>query len=153
MTHDLLNYHHRLRSSGHRVTPQRKAILDAICEAGGGMTTEDILLRLRKKNPRLNRATVYRNLSFLQNMHLVESSGSGKSRTFEISSLNPRHRQRCRVCGEEIDLDCKYVRRLKQSIFKDLRFEIDDHHLSFLGICRRCQSENRKSLPAAEILK
>ena len=146
MTHHLLNYPQRMRASGHRVTPQRKAILDAICEFGRRVSVEEITLRLRIKSPALNRATIYRNLLFLQEMHLVNASGTGKDKRFEIASMEPHHHLTCRECGRETGLNRKYIEVLKRTIQKDTRFTIDDDHLCFTGVCRRCASgENRKS--------
>jgi len=146
MTHNLLNYPQKIRSRGYRVTPQRKIILDVICEAGHGVTVEDIIFLLRKKSPSLDRATVYRNLQFLQKLHLVNSAGSGKFRRFEIASLEPHHHLLCRECGFETGLDRKHIERLKTAIQKEFDFTIDNDHLAFQGLCSRCSSRrSRKS--------
>ncbi|MBN2085644.1 MAG: transcriptional repressor [Anaerolineales bacterium] len=151
MTHNLLDYPGKMHAGGYRVTPQRKAILDAICEAGRRVTVEEITLRLRKKSPTLNRATIYRNLLFLQRMHLVNGAGDGKDKRFEIASVEPHHHLICRECGRETGLDRTRVERLKRAIQKESRFTIDDDHLCFFGICRRCASgANRKSQASAK---
>ncbi|MGB7538980.1 MAG: Fur family transcriptional regulator [Anaerolineales bacterium] len=151
MTHHLLNYPQKMRSGGYRVTPQRKAILDAICEAGHGATIEEIILRLRKKSPSLDRATIYRNLTFLQQLHLVHSAGSGKAKRFEIASIEPHHHLICRECGHETGLNRKYVEHLRSTIQKEFQFIIDNDHLSFQGLCSRCSSgRSRKSKVASE---
>jgi Fur family ferric uptake transcriptional regulator len=138
MTHHLLNYPQKMRGAGYRVTPQRKTILDAICEAGHGVTVEEIILRLRKKTPALDRATVYRNLIFLQKLHLVQAAGSGKARRFEIASVEPHHHLICRECGAETGLDRKVVERLRSTIQNEFQFIIDNDHLSFQGLCSQC---------------
>jgi Fur family ferric uptake transcriptional regulator len=143
MTHHLLNYPGRIRRSGHRVTPQREAILDAICAAGRRVSVEEILLWLRRNHPTLNRATVYRNLTFLQKLKLVNAVGNGKARRFEIASVQPHHHLVCRVCGAEIHLDEKYVSRLRESVKRDFRFAIDEEPLSFQGVCRACRTAAR----------
>jgi len=146
MTHHLLDFPGKMRSSGYRVTPQRKTILDAICEAGRPVTVEEILSRLGRKSPALDRATLYRNLSFLRELHLVNTSGSGKARQFEIAGVEPHHHLICRECGRETGLDNKYIKGLQRAIQKDTRFNIDDNHLCLTGVCRRCASgESRKS--------
>jgi Fe2+ or Zn2+ uptake regulation protein len=153
MTHNLLDYPRKIRSGGYRVTPQRRAILDAICEAGHRITIEEIILRLKKKFPTLNRATVYRNLIFLQKMHLVNSAGSGKERKFEIASLEPHHHLICRKCGMEIGLDRNSIDRLRSMIRKEHRFVIDNDHLSFQGLCSQCSSRrDRKSKADSEVV-
>ena len=154
MTHNLLNYPQKMRGAGYRVTPQRKIILDAICEAGRGVTVEEIILRLRKKSPALDRATVYRNLIFLQKLHLVLAAGSGKSRRFEIASVKPHHHLICRECGAETGLDRKVVERLRSTIQKECQFIIDTDHLSFQGLCSQCASGgSREYKGASGVLK
>jgi Fur family ferric uptake transcriptional regulator len=140
MTHNLLDYPRKMRRSGYRVTPQRKAILDVICDAGRRVRVEEIITRLEKRSPTLNRATVYRNLLFLQKMRLVTASGSGKARKFEIASLQPHHHLVCRICGKEEGLNNKLIDRLRVMIRKEHRFIIDNDHLSFQGLCPRCSS-------------
>jgi Fur family ferric uptake transcriptional regulator len=151
MTHDLLNYPQKMRGAGYRVTPQRKIILDAICEAGHGVTVEEILLRLRKKSPALDRATLYRNLIFLQQLHLVNAAGSGRARRFEIASVEPHYHLICRDCGFETALDRRYVELLGSMIQKEFQFVIDNDHLSFQGLCSQCSSErSRKDKGSAQ---
>jgi Fur family ferric uptake transcriptional regulator len=154
MTHNFLDYPRKMRSGGYRVTPQRKAILDAICEAGRRVTIEEILRTLQKKSPSLNRTTVYRNLTFLQRMRLVDASGTGKVRKFEITSIKPHHHLVCRECGYEEGLDPKVVNRFREMIRRDRSFLIDNDHLSFQGICSKCSSgRSRKSKGASVSMK
>jgi Fe2+ or Zn2+ uptake regulation protein len=149
MTHHLLDFPGKLHGDGYRVTPQRKAILDAICEGGRRVSIEEIISRLQKKSPTLNRATVYRNLSFLQKMHLVTSSGSGKARKFEIASLEPHHHLVCRICGKEEGLNNRLIDRLRIMIRKEHRFIIDSDHLSFIGLCPHCSSGRTRNIKGA----
>jgi Fur family ferric uptake transcriptional regulator len=154
MTHDLLDYPQKMRNSGYRVTPQRKVILDAICETGHRVTVEEIIIRVRRKSPTLNRATIYRNLGFLQKMHLVNATGTGKARKYEIASLEPHHHLICRKCGTETVLDHKLINRLRSMIRKEQHFVIDNDHLSFQGLCSQCSSgRNRKSTGATDLSK
>jgi Fur family ferric uptake transcriptional regulator len=140
MTHHLLNYPEKMRSRGYRVTPQRKAILDAICAAGRRVTIEEIIRSVCRKSPHLNRATIYRNLKFLQKIHLVDVTGSGKQRRFEIAGLEPHHHIICRKCGMEMDLDPMLVKQLTGAVQRKFGFQIDDSHLCFSGLCRSCSS-------------
>jgi Fe2+ or Zn2+ uptake regulation protein len=145
MTHHLLNIPQRMHSGGYRLTPQRKAILDAICEAGRRVTVDEILRRVHRKSPSLNPATVYRNLNFLQEMHLVHATGTGKRRRFEIAAPEPRHLLICRICGEEIELERKLVSRLAGAIRRQFQFRLDDDRLVFSGLCGSCFSRGSGS--------
>jgi Fur family transcriptional regulator, ferric uptake regulator len=140
MSHYLLNYPEKMRSRGYRVTPQRKAILDAICAAGRRVTVEEITRSVCKKSPHLNRATIYRNLKFLQKIHLVDVTGSGKQRRFEIASLEPHHHMICRRCGAEMDLEPKLIQQMTGAVRRKYGFQIDASHMCFSGLCRSCAS-------------
>jgi Fe2+ or Zn2+ uptake regulation protein len=140
MPHHLLNYPEKIRSLGYRVTPQRKAILNAICAAGRRVTVEEITRSVCRKSPHLNRATIYRNLKFLQKIHLVDVTGSGKQRRFEIASLEPHHHMICKKCGAEMDLEPKLVKQLTCAVQRKYGFQIDDSHMCFSGLCRYCAS-------------
>jgi len=144
VTHHLLDYPSKIRNSGNRVTPQRKIILDAICAAGRSITVEEIIARVQKKSPSLNQATIYRNLIFLQDMHLLDAAGRGRKRAYEIASLSPHHHLICTLCGRELEIDGAQVDRLRETIRKELGFQIDRSHMSFQGMCRACIRKQRK---------
>src|SRR2546425_12254513 len=52
----------RLRTAGHRITAQRKAVLRALTAMGCACGVEDIHARARRIYPRLGLVTVYRTL-------------------------------------------------------------------------------------------
>jgi Fur family ferric uptake transcriptional regulator len=152
MTHDLLDYPNRIRGNGYRVTSQRKAILDAICGFGRRAGVEEIYRRLQDQSLFLDRATLYRNLAFLERLRLVDATGKGKGRRYEIASVKPHHHLVCRKCGKEAALDPECVDRLRERIRRDHIFLIDEDHLTFYGLCSRCLSaRTRKSDRADDV--
>ncbi len=51
-----------LLDQGLKSTHQRELILEEFLRAGSHLSTEDLYLRLRRKNPRIGYATVHRTL-------------------------------------------------------------------------------------------
>jgi Fur family transcriptional regulator, ferric uptake regulator len=139
MTHDLLDYPARLRRDGYRVTPQRKEMLDAICRLGKHASTEQIIRTVQKTSPHLNRATIYRNLIFLRDRHLLVSAEIGGDTVFEISKLEPHHHLICRQCGQVTELSHDSVANLFDAIKKQWGFQAETDHITLEGLCLKCQ--------------
>jgi Fur family transcriptional regulator, ferric uptake regulator len=142
MTHHLLDYPTRLRDEGFRVTPQRQLILDAICEAGQHVSIDRIIRTAQARSPRLNRATIYRNLIFLRDRHLVVSTEMGGETFFEIARREPHHHLVCRRCSAEEDLEHELVAPLFETIQRRKGFLAECDHLTLTGICSACQKKN-----------
>lgn len=62
----------RLAEKGLRVTPQRIAILEAILELKNHPAAEDIIDFVRKRNPNISTATVYKVLDVLVANDIIE---------------------------------------------------------------------------------
>src|SRR5215218_8517201 len=62
----------KFRSSGYTLTSQRRAVLEALKEAKGHPSAEDIYLMVKKKNPRVALGTVYQALSVLEEIGVLD---------------------------------------------------------------------------------
>ena len=138
MTHHTLHYAERIRAQGHRLTPQRELILDAVCEGHGHSTIDEIVARVHQKAPAINRSTIYRSLAFLQSLHLVVSAQIGGQTVYEIAHLEPHHHLVCRQCGTVIDIDDQTLASLRDTLAAKFGFVLDADHLVFSGLCRHC---------------
>src|SRR2546428_743374 len=63
----------RLRSTGHRITAQRRAVLRALAMMGCACGAEDVHARARRIYPRLGLVTVYRTLAALVRAGLAQT--------------------------------------------------------------------------------
>src|SRR5947207_440511 len=63
-----------LQLYGHRITPQRRAIVEALLGAGGHVTAEELWSRIRDRAPGVNVSTVYRTLQALEGLGLAAHS-------------------------------------------------------------------------------
>jgi Fur family transcriptional regulator, ferric uptake regulator len=139
MSHNLDAIAEQLHQQGYRMTPQRQLILDAICAAAGHVTPEAIYEQVRGITPVLNRATVYRTLSFLAEQRILNVKQAEDGRlAYEIAGAEPHHHLICRVCGMEIEIAHQPIFELFQSIRRDQRFTVEMNHLTLYGLCEHC---------------
>jgi len=67
------------RRSGYTLTSQRRAVLEALKEARGHPSAEDVYLIVKKKNPRVALGTVYQALSVLEEIGGWSARSTGRS--------------------------------------------------------------------------
>src|SRR3712207_7980996 len=79
----------KFRSSGYTLTSQRRAVLEALKEARGHPSAEDIYLIVKKKNPRVALGTVYQALSVLEEIGVVGSKHWAESPTRYDLNVEP----------------------------------------------------------------
>ena len=132
----------RLSAAGERVTRQRLLVANALAADGRQLTAEQLYRRLRRQEPTIGRATVFRTLETL-----VEA---GVARRLELEghiyayvACLPAHHHHlaCTRCGRVEEIDEAYVTPIAQRLARDLGFEIDDARLDFYGRCATCLAE------------
>jgi Fur family transcriptional regulator, ferric uptake regulator len=142
MSHTTWDYVSFLRERGYRMTPQRKIIMDAICEGGGHTTLPEILDRVQQKAPAINQATVYRSLHFLLNVGLIVKAEITSGETvYEIAGRSPHHHLLCRACHHELVIDAQPLVALQTDIKRRYGFVMDASHLILTGLCAHCQAD------------
>ena len=147
MTHNTVDYARRIRQSGGRLTPQRRLILDAVCEGSGHTTLDEIYARVQAKAPTVNLATIYRTLDFLCDIRLVLRAQVDKQSYYEIASVEPHHHLICRHCGHEEELDNQMVEIFFANIRQHYHFGVDSDHLTLLGLCSHCRPSHPVTNP------
>ncbi len=140
MSHDNQAIFEQLREAGFRVTPQRHLILDAVCELGGHVTPEAVFEHVQAIAPTLNRATVYRTLSFLSEQRILTDTRLSDGRTgYELASPDPHHHLVCRHCRTSLEMPHAMVRRLYRAVAQAYDFQIDMNHITLQGLCADCR--------------
>ncbi len=128
----------RLKSAGHRITPQRLAIVKILVEGGGHPSVEQIYRQVRKDFPTTSLATVYNTLERLKEMEeVLELPFSGGSR-YDGRKPRPHPHLRCTVCGaiEDLDID---LGPAAEEVAANRGYADVHHRLEFYGVCPRCQ--------------
>lgn len=128
----------RLRGSGHRLTPQRELILQAVAELGHA-TPDEVLAHVQAQASAVNASTVYRTLELLEELGLVRHAHLGGRAPTYHSTAEPEHGHLvCRGCGRETSLAPTAAAALVDRLHDDEGFRVDVGHLTVFGTCREC---------------
>jgi len=129
----------RLRDAGGRVTRQRLLVADALSTVARQVTAQELYERLRRHDPRIGRATVFRTLEALVAAGVarrLEQDGH----VYGYVACRPEHHHHlaCDRCGRVEEIDEGYVAPVAERVSLDLGFTIDDARMDFYGRCSRC---------------
>ncbi|MGB9867823.1 MAG: Fur family transcriptional regulator [Bacillota bacterium] len=124
-----------LHSHGRKLTPQRRLILQVILACGDHLTAEEVHRRVKAHRPRLNLATVYRNLNMLAQLRLIGKVDLGDGRARFEARTDHHHHLYCLSCGQIIELDsCPLERCIAPG------FLVTSHKFEIQGYCSSCQA-------------
>jgi Fur family ferric uptake transcriptional regulator len=125
-----------------RRTSQRRAILNALHEAPGPLTPQEVHDRARREQASLGLATVYRNLARLEEAGEVEQVHLPDDATrYEPAGRGHHHHFRCRVCGRVFELDADCPVAILEGLTLPGGFQVEDHALTLYGRCRACREK------------
>ena len=131
-----------LEREGYRVTPQRRAILAGMLDAGRiNVSAEEICRRARGLCPTVNLATTYRTLELFGRLGLVRRLTYGDGRSVFCANLEPHYHGTCLRCGAVIDLPRGRMAEAldrEQSELTDGAFAVISHRIEFYGYCDHC---------------
>lgn len=135
----------RLRTAGHRITAQRKAVLRALALMGCACGAEDIHARARRFYPRLGLVTVYRTLSALVREGLAQpvQLDDGRIRYELRDDGGHHHHLVCLSCGAVARLEACAVGPLQQA-GRRRGFTVTAHRLELFGYCGRCRPSGHR---------
>jgi Fur family ferric uptake transcriptional regulator len=140
MSHETMDYEGVLHAAGHRVTPQRVMILDAVCAGGGHTTLKQIFNRVQHMDDTIDQSSVYRALKLFVALGLVVSAETTVGETvYEIAKSKPHHHLVCRFCGNEEEIGPEALEGTIAYVFDRHGFRVDVDHLVLTGVCRDCQ--------------
>jgi Fur family transcriptional regulator, ferric uptake regulator len=120
-----------------RLTPQRRAVLDAIEATNGRFTALELFQRARRSFPRLGLATTYRTLELLRETGSLHAlSGDGRPAYVRCSPKHHHHLV-CLTCGSVEDTEL-CATPSQSALTRRHGFRAESHELEIYGICRRC---------------
>jgi Fur family transcriptional regulator, ferric uptake regulator len=134
----------RLRRAGHKVTPQRIAIVKIFMESSEHLTPSALYEKVRQVDPEVGEVTVYRTLNILSELGLVCMVHSGEN-THSYISRPPEHHDHliCSGCGKVINFTGCHMSELEKRLESETGFSILEHGLNFYGKCRACNPKKK----------
>ena len=130
----------RLREQGHRVTPQRMAILKIVIGNKEHLSVEQIYERVKKVFPMTSMATVYKTINLLKEMgEIIELDFGEDGSRYDGGNPHPHPHLICTRCRKIIDFDMPQLTELSREVARRTGYEITKYRLDFFGICPKCQ--------------
>jgi Fur family ferric uptake transcriptional regulator len=135
-----------IAARGLKHSRQRDQIAHTFLAMDGHVSVEDVVERVRREDPKVSVATVYRTMKLLADCGLAipRQFGSEGQTRWEAAAGRPHHDHLiCTRCGEIVEFANERIEHLQESVAKQHGFEVESHRLELYGRCAKCR-------PAAE---
>lgn len=128
----------RLVATGGRRTAARRAIIDVILGPREHLTAEEITAAVQRKLPAVTMSTVYRTLSALEEIGVLDHTHLGHGRAvYHLADTEHQHLF-CERCGEVIEVPSRKLDTFARMLRRDFAFDLDRRHFALGGFCEEC---------------
>lgn len=131
-----------VKQKGLKYTEQREIVLSILLQADEHLTAEEVYNQIKKDFPDSNVgiATVYRALSFLEEVELIASINFGTDgKKYESNTKSHHDHLICTDCGKIVEFFDDEIEKRQEKIAKVNKFKITDHSMQLYGLCENCQ--------------
>ena len=129
-----------LEKTGGRFTSQKVAIVDEIDKTRTHFEIEAFIDKIRAKDKKFSRATVYRTVKQLLDAGLIQKISMQDGKVFY--ERTPDHQQHdhliCNVCGRILEIHDEAVGQLLDVLCQKIGFEPEYRSLHIYGKCGKC---------------
>ena len=130
-----------LRTSGRRVTRQRQLVMRVLQDNPGHLEVETVYALAKASDPNISLPTVYRTLTVLKEIGLVEDHTLGEDHAhFEAAPETPHYHFTCQKCGRVVEFDAPQVKQLVHTLSRREGLQVTDVHLFLSGYCAKCRT-------------
>ena len=136
---------------GVRLTAQRRVLIETLQESTQHLDAASLLALARKREPRLDRATVYRTIDKLKSMGLIDELDlmhmEGEKHYYEVKPRRDHVHLACFQCGGVQEFSTPLFEELKNVITQQMGFDVTLTRLEVGGTCANCRGKNAVERP------
>jgi Fe2+ or Zn2+ uptake regulation protein len=129
------------RESGHRMTGQRRALLDVLRAQARFLDAETLHRLTAAHGTHLSLATVYRTLALFKDMGVVDGRivGEGQDREeYRFRFAREQYTLTCKRCGAVVPVESDIVDAFRTEVTATLGVTVLTAHSCFIGYCATC---------------
>jgi Fur family transcriptional regulator, ferric uptake regulator len=136
-----------LAQHGHRAGGARSAVVEALGRRGGCVDADELVGALRRGRKRVGVASVYRALSLLAELGLLQRVAvAGGSARYELVGPGGDHHHHlvCDDCGATASFEDDALERAIGRLSRRTSYAVQAHDVTLHGTCPDCQSAARR---------
>jgi Fur family ferric uptake transcriptional regulator len=132
-----------LVARGVRITAQRRVLVKIMQDSPRHLDAAKLLAIAKQRDPRIDRATVYRTIALLKDRGLIDELDlmhlEGEKHYYEAKTSRDHCHMACFRCGAIIEYASPAFEKLKNEMARESDFQIRVVRLEVGGFCKRCR--------------
>lgn len=132
-----------LVARGVRITSQRRLLIHIMQDSPRHLDAAKLLAIAKQRDPRIDRATVYRTIALLKERGLIDELDlmhlEGEKHYYEAKTNRDHCHMACFGCGAIIEYASPAFEKLKKEMAQQGDFQIRVVRLEVGGFCKRCR--------------
>lgn len=126
-----------------KITPQRRLILDIFLAEPGHVSSEELYAKIKRRDPAIGQATVYRTLKLLAECSLAGAVSFADGITRYEPHFGVEHHDHliCEACGRTIEIVDPVIERRQEELAERYGFFLARHKMDLYGLCPDCRKK------------
>lgn len=140
-------FRQHLKEKGLLCSKQREQILAAFIKTRNHPTVDNLYNTIKKKDPKIGLATVYRTMRAICDSGLAGEVDFGDGvRRFEHKFHRQHHHHLvCIKCGRVIEVTSSQIENLQKKLAEQYDFATTRDTMKIFGLCSKCQRNGNKT--------
>lgn len=138
------------KQHGLRLTSQRRLIFSILESADTHLNAKQILEQARRVDHGIDPVTIYRNLSVLKQLGVVDELDllhlRGDEHYYEARQLRAHSHVACLACGKVFEYYTPAMKRMNQELEREVGFSVSFSRIEIGGYCAECRKK-RAAVP------
>ncbi len=134
-----------LSTPGIKNTKQRDLIIQTFLKTKEHVDVSTLFEKVRKLDPKIGVATVYRTMKLLKNSGLAhERHFETKHAVYEPQHENSHHDHLiCLSCQKIVEFENSQVEKIQEKIAHQFKFSLVNHKHELYGYCEKCRGKKK----------